>query len=132
MAIGHDLEPKEHSMRKTILSTLAVTALAVLAAGQAAAQYTGPNSVPVTTVKQLLDQGKDEQPVVLRGRIVSHDGGDRYTFRDATGSMKVEIDAHRLPAGRSFDDRAEVELLGEFDKGLRSAEVEVDEVRFLR
>ncbi|PPT88419.1 hypothetical protein XthCFBP4691_14655 [Xanthomonas theicola] len=119
-------------MRKTILSTLAVTALAVLAAGQAAAQYTGPNSVPVTTVKQLLDQGKDEQPVVLRGRIVSHDGGDRYTFRDATGSMKVEIDAHRLPAGRSFDDRAEVELLGEFDKGLRSAEVEVDEVRFLR
>lgn len=119
-------------MRKTILSTLAVATIAVLAAGQAAAQYTGPSSVPVTTVKQLLDQGKDEQQVVLRGRIASHDGGDRYTFRDATGSLKVEIDAHALPAGRPFDDKAQVELLGEFDKDFRSAEVEVDEVRFLR
>lgn len=119
-------------MRKTLLSTLAIATIAVGAAGQAAAQYTGPNSVPVTTVKQLLDQGKDEQQVVLRGNIVSHDGGDRYTFRDATGRMKVEIDAHRLPAGRPFDDKAQVELLGEFDKDFRSAEVEVDEVRFLR
>ncbi|WP_369943904.1 YgiW/YdeI family stress tolerance OB fold protein [Xanthomonas medicagonis] len=118
-------------MRTSILSALIATA-AVFAAGQAAAQYTGPSSVPLTTVKQLLDQGKDEQQVVLRGNIVSHDGGDRYTFRDATGSVKVEIDAHRLPAGRPFDDKAQVELVGEFDKDFRSAEVEVDEVRFLR
>lgn len=52
--------------------------------------------------------------------------------RDATGSAKVETDAHRLPAGRPFDDKAQVELLGEFDKDFRSAEVEMDEVRFLR
>ncbi|MBB5877460.1 MULTISPECIES: YgiW/YdeI family stress tolerance OB fold protein [Xanthomonas] len=119
-------------MRKPLLPTLAVLALATLASGQAAAQYTGPSSVQATTVKQLLDHGKDDQHVVLRGRIVSHDGGDRYTFRDASGSMKVEIDAHRLPAGRPFDDKAEVELLGEVDKDLRSIEVDVDEVRFLR
>lgn len=119
-------------MRKILLSTLAAATLGLFASGQAAAQYTGPSSVPVTTVKQLLDQGKDEQQVVLRGRVVSHDGGDRYTFRDATGTLKVEIDAHQLPTGRPFDDKAQVELLGEFDKDFRSAEVEVDEVRFLR
>ncbi|MET0548890.1 MAG: NirD/YgiW/YdeI family stress tolerance protein [Xanthomonas sp.] len=119
-------------MRKPILPALALTVLVALPAGQAMAQYTGPSSVQLTTVKQLLDQGKDDQQVVLRGRIVSHDGGDRYTFRDATGSIKVEIDAHRLPAGRPFDDKVQVELLGELDKDLRSLEVDVDEVRFLR
>ncbi|MCD7099717.1 NirD/YgiW/YdeI family stress tolerance protein [Stenotrophomonas sp. MMGLT7] len=121
-------------MKKTLLSTLALTTFAAMAAlpGAALAQYTGPSSVQVVTVKQLLDTGKDEQQVVLRGRIVSHDGGDRYTFADATGRVRVEIDAHRLPQGRAFDDKAQVELVGEFDKGFRSAEVEVDEVRFLR
>lgn len=118
-------------MYKSTSVSLAAAVL-LLTAVPAAAQYTGPSSVPVTTVKQLRASGKDEQKVVLRGHIVSHDGGDRYTFADDSGRIGIEIDAHRLPQGHSFDHKTRVELLGEYDKDFRTAEVEVDEVRFLR
>ncbi|TMS58929.1 NirD/YgiW/YdeI family stress tolerance protein [Imbroritus primus] len=97
----------------------------------AAARYTGPTTVQPTTVKALLANGKDDQNAILRGRIVSHDGGEHYTFDDGTGRIRVEIDAKRFPAGRSIDDKMTVELVGELDKGIRSVEFDVDEVRIL-
>ena len=118
-------------MHKLLSVSLAGVGL-LASALPAAAQYTGPSSVPLTSVKQLRATGKDEQRVVLRGRIVSHDGGDHYTFADDSGRIAVEIDAHRLPQGHAFDEKTPIELVGEYDKDLRSAEVEVDEVRFLR
>lgn len=99
--------------------------------GHALAQYTGPSSVPVLTVQQLQEQGKDDQKVILRGHIVAHEGGDRYTFADDSGRIQVEIDKRRLPAGQPFDDKQRVELVGEYDKDFRSTEVDVDEVRLI-
>jgi len=100
--------------------------------GHALAQYTGPSSVPVMTVQQLQETGKDDQKVILRGRIVSHDGGDRYTFADDSGQMRVDISKRRLPQGQAFNEQTPVELVGEYDKDFRSAEVDVDEVRLVR
>ena len=97
----------------------------------AAARYTGPTTVQPTTVKALLANGKDDQNAILRGRIVSHDGGEHYTFDDGTGRIRVDIDAKRFPAGRLIDDKTTVELVGELDKGIRSVEFDVDEVRIL-
>lgn len=93
--------------------------------------YAGPSSVPLLTVKQLLDTGKDDQHARLQGRIVSHDGGDRYTFEDATGRITVEIDDEDFPPGQTVSAQQRVELLGEFDKGLRKTEFEVDRVSVL-
>lgn len=120
---------------KNTLTAVALSLVVIGAAGftgHALAQYTGPSSVPVLSVQQLLDQGTDNQKVILRGRVVSHDGGDRYTFADETGQVRVEIDPRRLPQGRPFDDKQRVELVGEYDKDFRSAEVDVDEVRFIK
>lgn len=97
----------------------------------AVAGYTGPTTVQPTTVKALLANGKDEQNAILRGHIVSHDGGEHYTFDDGTGRMRVEIDAKRFPAGHPIDDKMTVELVGELDRGFKSVEFDVDQVRLL-
>ena len=90
--------------------------------------YSGPSSVPLMTVKQLLEAGQDDQHARLQGRIVSHDGGDKYTFADDSGRITVEIDDDRFPAGQSIGAEQRVELFGEFDKGLRKREFEVDRI----
>ena len=102
-------------------------------APKAAAQgsYSEPSTVPLNTVKQLLDTGLDDQQARLQGRIVSHEGGERYTFEDATGRITVEIDNEEFPVGQTVSAEHRVELLGELDKGLRKTEFEVDRVTLL-
>ncbi|MGC3984509.1 MAG: NirD/YgiW/YdeI family stress tolerance protein [Pseudorhodoferax sp.] len=93
--------------------------------------YSGPSSVQLMTVKQLLETGQDDQHARLQGRIVSHDGGDKYTFADDTGRITVEIDNDRFPPGQSVSAEQRVELYGEFDKGLRKREFEVDRITLM-
>ncbi|MVW80904.1 YgiW/YdeI family stress tolerance OB fold protein [Bordetella sp. 02P26C-1] len=93
--------------------------------------YAGPSSVPVTTVKALTETGHDDQNAVLRGRIVSHDGGDHYTFEDDTGRMKIEIDDKRFPAGVRIDEKTVVELEGELDRDRHGVEFDVDRIRVM-
>jgi len=78
--------------------------------------YTGPSSVALTTAKDLLAKGKDDQYARLRGKLVSHKGGEDYEFADQSGKITVEIDAKHFPAGVKIDQNTSVELVGEFDK----------------
>jgi uncharacterized protein (TIGR00156 family) len=109
-------------------STVMLAIGGVLAAPLTAAwaQYSGPSSVQAMTVKQLLDTGKDDQHATLRGFIVSHDGGEHYTFADDSGRMKVEIDAKHFPPGVKIDDKVRVEISGEFDKDMVGNKAELD------
>ncbi len=128
-------------MKKT--TTACVLALGLLvgsvAVGQPAASapaptttaYTGPSTVPMLTVKQLLETAKDDQPARLQGRIVSHDGGEHYTFADDSGRLKVEISPKRFPPGQPIGAEQRVEIIGEVDKGLRKLEFDVDQIRLL-
>ncbi len=100
--------------------------------GKPAAQgYSGPSTVAVTTVKELLANGRDDQNAILRGRIVSHDGDDHYTFDDGTGQIRVEIDHEDFPAGQKIDDKTQVELRGELDRDRNNVEFDVDSVRVM-
>ena len=100
--------------------------------GKPAAQgYSGPSTVAVTTVKELLANGRDDQNAILRGRIVSHDGDDHYTFDDGTGQIRVEIDHDDFPAGQKIDDKTQVELRGELDRDRNNVEFDVDSVRVM-
>lgn len=101
------------------------------AAGPAASTYTGPSTVPLMTVKQLLETGRDDQYARLQGRIVSHDGGKNYSFADDSGRMTVEISAKHFPPGQPVGAEQRVELTGEIDKGLRKMEFEVEQLRLL-
>jgi len=113
------------TLKKTTLA-LGMSLALGLPLSSAFAQYAGPSSVPAMTVKQLLDTGKDDQHATLRGFIVSHDGGEHYTFADDTGRMKVEIDAKHFPPGVKIDDKVRVEISGEFDKDLVGNKAELD------
>lgn len=94
--------------------------------------YSGPSSIKVMSVKELTATGRDDQKAILRGRIVSHDGDDHYTFDDGTGQIRADIDDHKFPAGVKIDDKTQVELHGELDKGRRGVEFEVDEIRVMQ
>lgn len=112
---------------------------AVLVAGAALAafaQYTGPSegraaSEPLRTVAEVLEQGRDDQPVLLTGVLAKKVGKEKYLFRDATGEIRVEIDVEDFPAG-PVDATTRVEIAGEVDKNvLRKAEVDAKRVRVL-
>jgi uncharacterized protein (TIGR00156 family) len=87
-------------------------------AAPAAAGYAGPSSVPLLTAKELLANGKDDQHARLKGKLLSHKGGDKYEFADQSGKITVEIDEEHFPAGVKIDHTTVVELTGEFDKEL--------------
>lgn len=128
----------------TLAAVLALSATAALAqpanytgpsnapqAATAAGSYSGPNNVPLMTVKLLLETGRDDQIARLQGRLVSFEGDERYIFEDATGRITVEIDNKDFPAGQTISAEQKVELTGEFDKGLRKTEFEVDHLSLL-
>jgi uncharacterized protein YdeI (BOF family) len=53
------------------------------------------------------------------------------TILEGTGRIIVEIDDEDFPAGQTVSAEQRVELVGEFDKGLRKTEFEVDRVILL-
>lgn len=128
----------------TLAAVLALSTSAVIAqpagytgpsnapqAASATGSYSGPNNVPLMTVKQLLETGRDDQIARLQGRLVSFEGDERYIFEDATGRITVEIDNEDFPAGQTINAEQKVELTGEFDKGLRKTEFEVDRLTLI-
>lgn len=102
------------------------------AAKPAPGAYTGPSSVQLMSAKDLLAKGKDDQAVRLKGRLVSHKGGDEYEFADQSGKITVEIDARLFPSGTNVDHNTEVELMGEFDKEtFGESKLDVDQLRIV-
>ncbi len=114
------------------VSRYAAALVGALFVGVSHAQYVGPTRLTLRTVKQVMDQGRDEEPVRLRGRLVSHEGGDHYTFADASGRVNVEIDALLFPAGRPIDDKQWVEITGELDRSLSGVKVDVKTMDLLK
>lgn len=97
-----------------------------------AGNYTGPSSVQLMTAKDLLAKGKDDQAVKLKGRLLSHKGGDEYEFSDQSGKITVEIDPKLFPAGTNVDHTTVVELTGEFDKEtFGDSKLDVEQIRIV-
>lgn len=105
-----------------------------------AAGYTGPGSdakpaaaaAQVTTVKQA-QSAHDDTPVVLEGVITKRIGGEHYEFKDATGSIEVEIDNDDWPAGAAVSENTKVRLTGEVDHHkLKATDIDVDRVEVLQ
>jgi uncharacterized protein (TIGR00156 family) len=111
-------------------SSLALLAT-LFSATAMAAGYTGPSAVvQVTTVVQALSAA-DDTPVVLQGQIVKRLQDDLYEFKDATGTMPVEIDNEDWPA-QAISEQSTVKLTGEVDKDLTSREIDVDVVELVK
>lgn len=88
--------------------------------------FSGPNGT-VATVKQAQDMS-DDAWVTMRGHIEKRVGDENYQFRDATGTMTVEIDDKRWD-GQNIGPKDNVELQGKLDKDFNSLELDVKQVR---
>lgn len=100
-------------------------ALAVTFSTGAFAAFQGPGLAPVTVAEAL--QMKDDTAVVLNGQIEKSLGNEKYLFKDATGSVTVEIDDEDW---RGLDVTPEnvVTIKGEVDKEMFSTEIDVDTI----
>ena len=87
--------------------------------------FIGPSTV--VTVQQAKTM-KDDEKVTLKGTIESHTGGDKYIFKDASGTIGVEID-DRQWEGQTISATDRVEIFGEIDKDSNSVEVNVKRIR---
>lgn len=118
------------SMIKNIAALAALTA--VFGTGIAQAQFVNNGPSSVMTVKQMKDTARDDQMVVLEGYLVDQVKHDKYTFKDATGTVLVEID-DRIFAGQRVDGKTKIRIEGEFEKDFMNPdEVEVYRLTILR
>ena len=94
---------------------------------QQAGGYTGPSATIATSVAEAVKM-TDGAVVELTGKIEKSLGDEKYTFRDQTGTVKVEIDNEDF-RGVSVNEQEVVKLRGEVDKDLlEETIIDVDSV----
>ena len=109
---------KEYSM-KTI-ATIALAAGIALSPVIAQAAFQGPAATPDSannmTVSDVLSLKLDREYVCMTGNIVNKVMTDheKYTFRDATGSMVIEIE-DKVFAGQEVTPETRIRICGEVD-----------------
>ena len=84
------------------------------------------NDANLTTAAKVKDL-KDDSWVKLRGNITERLSDDRYTFRDESGTVNVEIDNKRWN-GVTVTPQDKVELQGKVDKEWNDFEIDVKQV----
>ena len=114
-------------MKKIIMmSALLIGASSVFA--QVGGGFAGPSAGVVMTVQQALKKA-DDTPVILKGHIVNSLGDEKYTFKDATGEIIVEIDNEDWH-GLNVTPEDMVEITGDVDKELlKPTKIDVDSIR---
>lgn len=105
--------------------------LPLISTAALASSYTGPGAVAqVTTVAAALDAA-DDTPVLLQGQIVKRLQDELYEFKDASGSINVEIDDEHWPA-QAVSETATVKISGEVDRDLTSREIDVEYLELVK
>lgn len=90
--------------------------------------FSGPDPANVTQAAQV-QKARDDAPCTLEGALVERIGKDKYTFRDASGAVTVEIDDHVF-GGKTVTPQSRIRLVGEVEDKKYGRPHEVD-VRYL-
>lgn len=90
--------------------------------------FFGP-SAALTTVDKVKSMS-DDTWVMLQGNIEQRVGDETYTFRDASGTLTVEIDKKRWN-GQTITPKDKVQLEGKVDKDWSNVEVDVKTIKKL-
>lgn len=101
---------------------LALALVALLAASPALAQFTGPGASGSLMTAAEAGAARPGTYVTLEGSIVAHLREDYYTFRDASGDLRVEVSGEVF-GNRTVSPDARLRLLGEVDTGRSGAYV---------
>ena len=105
-------------MKKSFLTLLAMFTAISTANAQVTGGFEGPSATVNTasTVEEALSLN-DDAHVVLTGKIVNSLGNEKYTFRDATGDIIIEIDDEDWN-GVKVTPEDTLEINGEIDRDL--------------
>lgn len=133
----------ENTMKKfaALAAIMMITSAPVFAAQGG---FNGPNAAQTQTQTQSQQGGfvdanaslttaakakdlKDDSWVKLRGNITERLSDDRYVFRDASGTVNVEIDNKRWN-GQTISPQDKVEIQGKVDKDWNEFEIEVKQI----
>jgi uncharacterized protein (TIGR00156 family) len=109
-------------MKKSALPlkrVLALTLSGILLSSNALAQFTGPAATGSTSTVVQAQNARINSYVVVTGNIVNHLREDYYTFRDATGEMRVEIEP-AVWRNRQIGPTTTVRLRAEVDMALNT------------
>ncbi|MEH3481064.1 MULTISPECIES: YgiW/YdeI family stress tolerance OB fold protein [Enterobacter] len=127
-------------MKKTVLITL----LAGISFGVAAQQqgfvsptgqgysqggFSGPT--PGLTSVAQAKTFRDDSWVVLEGNITRQVGHELYEFRDASGTVYVDID-DKYWLGQTASPNSKIHIEGEVDKDWNSVEIDVKNLRVIK
>lgn len=92
---------------------------------QQAGGFQGPGLAPSSVAEAL--KLNDDTPVVLVGQIEKSLGDEKYLFKDASGSVTVEIDNEDW-RGVTVTPKDTIVIQGEIDKDFFKTEIDVDSV----
>jgi len=100
-------------MKKMFVFALLLSLVGV----NAMAQFTGPSATGQQTTVKQVNQARLGTYVTVTGHLVAHLRGSYFTFRDATGDIRVEIE-NSVWENRQIGPDTKVRLLGEVDQGV--------------
>ena len=83
----------------------------------------------IVTVAQAKGMA-DDQKVILQGYIIQHQHGEKYLFKDDTGTITLDIDNDEWN-GQTISPQDKVEIHGEIDQDKSGLEIDVDRIRKL-
>lgn len=124
-------------MKKFAISTVifALSTAPVFAAQQGG--FSGPQTTAqaggfvdknhsITTIANAKEQ-REGTWVRLQGNIIERVSDDTYIFKDASGTITVDID-HKYWKGVTVAPQDLIEIQGEVDKDWRSVEIDVKQI----
>ena len=100
--------------------------LGVLTTGVAFANHNNQEAKSTTIMEAL--KMNDDTIVSIRGNIINKLSDDKYTFKDSTGTMTVDIDNDKW-SGIASNTKDTLEISGEIEKKLNSTELDVEHIR---
>jgi len=80
-----------------------------------------------TTVAKALKMPHNSF-ITLQGNIVKQISDDKYLFKDATGTLTVEIDSDKWQ-GQTVNTKDKIEITGELEKNFNSIKLDVNSVK---
>jgi uncharacterized protein (TIGR00156 family) len=118
-------------MKLRLFSTVFAVAVALPVYAQGGFVDNASQSASALTVEEAKKL-RDDSSVQLQGNIVRALGDEKYTFRDASGEIVVEID-NDVWRGVTVGPGDKVEIRGEIDKDFPGfpVEIEVDAIKKL-
>ena len=83
-----------------------------------------------TTISKALKMPHNSY-VTLQGNIIKQISEDKYLFKDATGTITVEIDNDKWQ-NQNVNAKDKLELKGEIEKDLKGTKLDVDTVTIIK